>query len=243
MVRAFLRSIVHNVGFALARRRRQDIHEDDWRTLRSVWPYTMTSVERIIGLIDAVRYIGHANIPGAIVECGVWRGGSMMAAALTLIQENDLERELFLYDTFQGMTPPTDRDRSFDGATAAAQLASAKVGTGIWCQASREDVEANLKSTNYPLQKMCFVQGDVATTIPATLPQQIAILRLDTDWYESTKHELEHLFPLVSKNGVVIIDDYGHWQGARKATDEYLAAQDLRPYLHRLDYTGRMFLK
>jgi hypothetical protein len=243
MVRDFVRRIARSASFQFARMRRKDIQAADWQTICAAWPHTMTSVERLIGLIDAVRYVVRAGIPGSIVECGVWRGGSMMAAALTLMHENDQSRDLFLYDTFQGMTPPTDRDLSFDGKSAAMQLASAKVGTGVWCHASLQDVEHNLQSTGYPAQRIRFVQGDIVQTIPATLPGPISILRLDTDWYESTRHELEHLYPLVSNQGIVIVDDYGHWQGSRKAVDEFIAVQRICPYLHRLDYTGRVFTK
>ena len=88
-----------------------------------------------------------------------------------------------------------------------------------------------------------FIKGKVEDTIPEKMPQKISILRLDTDWYESTKHELEHLFPLLAKNGVLIIDDYGHWQGAKQAVDEYLSSQNIHLLLNRVDYTGRMAVK
>jgi hypothetical protein len=83
----------------------------------------------------------------------------------------------------------------------------------------------------------------VEETIPQHAPEQISVLRLDTDWYSSTKHELMHLFPRLSKNGVLIIDDYGHWAGARKAVDEYFADQTIQPLLNRIDQTGRACIK
>jgi hypothetical protein len=88
-----------------------------------------------------------------------------------------------------------------------------------------------------------LVKGPVESTIPATIPDQLAILRLDTDWYESTKHELDHLYPRLVSGGILIIDDYGHWQGARQAVDEYFARQNLKPLLSRIDYTCRIMIK
>jgi O-methyltransferase len=112
----------------------------------------------------------------------------------------------------------------------------------LWCIASLDDVRANLLSTGYPANQIHFVPGKVEQTIPKTLPERLALLRLDTDWYESTKHELEHLYPRLSNDGVLIIDDYGHWRGAREAVDEFFL-RSRHPLLHRLDYTGRLMLK
>jgi O-methyltransferase len=100
-----------------------------------------------------------------------------------------------------------------------------------------------IESTAYPSEKVHYIKGMVEQTIPEFVPKKIALLRLDTDWYESTKHELEHLFPRLSKGGVLIIDDYGHWQGARKAVEEYLKKNDVKILLNRIDYTGRMGVK
>jgi hypothetical protein len=111
-----------------------------------------------------------------------------------------------------------------------------------WCLATIEDVTANMKRTNYPSERIRLVKGKVEDTIPGTRPPAIALLRLDTDWYASTKHELTHLFPLVEKKGILIIDDYGAWQGARKATDEYFKSVPGN-FLGRIDYTGRMVIK
>lgn len=198
----------------------------------------MTSPERIYGLIQAVRYIVAADIPGAIVECGVWRGGSMMAVALTL-QSLNARRELFLFDTFEGMPPPTEVDRDFRGVAAAEIFRSFAKRRERWCAASLEEVRANIESTGYCYVQ--FIKGRVEDTIPVRAPQSIALLRLDTDWYESTKHELTHLYPRVMRGGVLIVDDYGHWQGSRKATDEYFAQSPI--LLNRLDYTGRIAVK
>jgi hypothetical protein len=115
--------------------------------------------------------------------------------------------------------------------------------TSVWCFSSIEEVKNNIATLNYPTEKVYFVKGKVEDTIPTTIPQKIAVLRLDTDWYESTKHELEHLFPLLVSGGVLIIDDYGHWEGARKAVDEYIEKNNLNILLNRIDYTGRIAIK
>jgi hypothetical protein len=85
-----------------------------------------------------------------------------------------------------------------------------------------------------------LIAGKVEETLPEHAPESIALLRLDTDWYESTRHELEHLFPRVVAGGVLLLDDYGHWKGSRKAVDEYFAAQGITMLLNRVDYTGRL---
>jgi O-methyltransferase len=221
----------------------QDASEADKEILRKVLPYTMTSVDRLMALIEATRYICTNEVPGAVVECGVWRGGSAMAAMLALSSMGDCERDFFLYDTFEGMSEPTADDVSYDGTLAATQLLATKRGTGLWCKASLEDVQQNVSSTRYPESRIHLVRGDVAKTIPATLPGGIALLRLDTDWYESTKHELQHLFPLLHPRGILIVDDYGHWKGARKAVDEFFLDKRDRYYFHRIDYTGRLILR
>ncbi len=210
-------------------------------TIEAVRPYTMTSTERIFALVEAVRYISRFRIPGAIVECGVWRGGSTMAAARTLIECDDDRRDLWLFDTFEGMSAPQDIDRDLDGRAAADMLAAADRYTSlVWAHAELGDVEANLGTTGYDSTRLHFVKGPVERTIPDQAPQQIALLRLDTDWYESTRHELGHLVDRVSPNGVLIIDDYGHWEGARRAVDEFVAASDRPVLLNRIDYTGRI---
>lgn len=206
-------------------------------------PYTMTSIERMYSLYTSVRYAVKNEVPGAFVECGVWRGGSSMMIALTLKSMGVIDKHLFLYDTFEGMSEPTEADKDYIGRNADMLLEQNKESkeTTVWCLADIEDVTRNLESTGYPIDKISFVKGKVEDTIPGSIPEAIAILRLDTDWYESTKHELNHLYPILQKDGVLIIDDYGHWEGCKKAVDEYFA--DKRILLNRIDYTGRVATK
>jgi O-methyltransferase len=191
--------------------------------IERVRSFTMTSSERISALCHAVRYIAKHRIAGDIVECGVWRGGSMMAAALTLQAEQDISRTLHLFDTFAGMPPPSEIDRAAQsGRTAASLLAEADSSSDLWALAPIDDVRANLESTNYPADRIRFIRGRVEDTVPREAPAEIAILRIDTYWYESTRHELMHLYPKLSIGDILIVDDYGHWDGARRVVDEYI---------------------
>ena len=212
--------------------------------IERVRPYTMTSPERITALCNAVQYISRYDIPGDIVECGVWRGGSMMAAALTLMHLGDTTRRLVLFDTFEGMTPSGELDRdSVTGFTAAELLAVSPRSSNYWGYSPLKEVCRNVGKTNYPSGKIDFVKGPVEKTIPESAPDRIALLRLDTDWYNSTRHELIHLYPRLSAKGVLIIDDYGEWEGARKAMDDYVFENGLEVFLSRVDRTGRLLIK
>lgn len=207
---------------------------------------TMTSLERMYALWQSVRYVVRAGIPGDIVECGVWRGGSMMLAALTLVAEEDYSRSLWLYDTFAGMPSPTEHDvQAMTGRSAMDVLAHEQRSESnrFWAIAHRQVIESNMHSTRYPQERIRFVEGRVEDTIPKIIPERIAVLRLDTDWYESTSHELLHLWPRLVSAGVMIVDDYGYWTGARRAVDEYFYALTDPPLLARIDYTGRLAVK
>jgi len=201
----------------------------------------MTSLERMYALYQAVRYVIEADIPGAVVECGVWRGGSCMLAALTMMQVGDL-RQIWLYDTFEGMTEPSEHDVRWDG-TVASQRYRELGGGQHWCFASLEEVVCNMGSTGYPADKLVFVKGPVEQTLMQRAPESIALLRLDTDWYESTWIELEVLFPRMSRGSVLIVDDYGWWAGARKAVREFLSRNQVAMLLNRIDETGRIGVK
>lgn len=241
-----VRLLMRRVGFDLVPvARGTDIPADlkDIDLIRAVRDRTMTSPERVYAVVNAVEYLVKRGVVGDFVECGVWRGGSMMAMAGTLLALDSTERDLWLYDTFDGMAAPSAADRDYAGRTAESLLAGEPPAEGrsVWARASLGDVEEGMESTGYPPARVHYVAGKVEDTVPATVPEKIALLRLDTDWYESTRHELEHLFPRLVEGGVLILDDYGHWQGARRAVDDYFAGHPL--LLNRIDYTGRIAVK
>jgi hypothetical protein len=167
----------------------------------------------------------------------------MMAAALTLNSLGSTDRDLYLFDTFEGMSKPTDFDVRFNGESASSKFHDKRMDdeSSDWCRAALEDVRAGMESAEYPLSQTHFIKGMVEKTIPDAAPRVISLLRLDTDFYESTRHELEHLYPRLSQGGALILDDYGHWRGAKQAVDEYFEREPV--FLSRLDQTGRLVIK
>jgi len=258
MAHKLIKRIAYRLGYDLTFRR---LPQDDKRRRAAAIPrdmemdfvdiharaqaFTMTSVERMYALYQAVRYVCRHQIPGDFVECGVWRGGSCMLMALTLQALGERGRKIHLYDTFAGMTRPGEHDIRYrdQGEQVTRWEAGAREGYNEWCLAPLDEVRRNVLATGYPEDSLVFVAGEIESTLPATAPAAIALLRLDTDWYASTRHELEHLYPLLAPGGALIIDDYGSFEGARKAVDEYFEAGPGEIFLHRIDATGRIGLK
>ncbi len=207
---------------------------------QQVKPYTMTSIEALFALYTSVNYVLDREIPGDILECGVWRGGSALLAALIMKARNVSDRQLYLYDTFQGMPTPTEFDVDKYGRTGFEMMEQYGDDIG-WCYASLEDVQAAFWIHNFEFE-IHFVQGDVIETLEKIKPEVISVLRLDTDWYESTALEFQLLYPRLSTGGVLIVDDYGCWAGSRKATDDYFREVP-GPMLTRIDKEVRLGIK
>jgi O-methyltransferase len=245
VLRPFIRRMLGQFGFDISREDSLLLEPEFQRILAKSRPFTMASRERLYAVFQAVQYVSRNEIPGDIVECGVWRGGASMVAALALLSENDTARRLWLYDTFAGMTTPTDKDvHRWAGENARRTWTRFQRGEhNDWCYASLQEVKKNLYSTGYQQGQIEFIKGDVVTTLASGGPDRISVLRLDTDWYDSTKVELETLYPRLSPHGVLIVDDYGVWDGARRATDEYFECKNIKMLFQRTDYTGRMGLK
>jgi O-methyltransferase len=206
------------------------------------------SVEAIVSLIRAVRYVVENKIPGALIECGVFMGGNIEVIIRTLQTLGVADRDIFLYDTFAGMPRPnTTDDVGLDNKLKRIwdihrTDADGDAGSD-WMRAGVDVVRQRIEPLGYPPERLHFVKGMVEDTIPAVVPPAIALLRLDTDFYSSTRHELVHLYPRLASGGVLIIDDYGAMPGCRRAVDEYAAEHQLRWFLTRLDAHVRLLVK
>ena len=210
-----------------------DFDESDIRIYNTMKDFTKTNFETVDALIQTVKYIVNNKIDGSFVECGVWKGDSIMTMALALKELRDRKRDIYLYDTFSGMVEPTKIDFSYNGQT---------MQRGMYCS-PLEEVKKNVYSTGYPNEKFHFIEGKVEDTLPKNSPGKIALLKLDTAWYESTKHELIHLYPFISNKGVIIINFYGDWLGTKKAVDEYISENNICILLNRVGDSCRIGLK
>lgn len=213
--------------------------------VKACLPYTLTSIPLMFSAWSAVRYLVENDLPGDIVECGVWRGGTMMLIAKALIAMDDVSRDLYLYDTFEWSWEDLSQSDGMvlDSGVSWLGVSSTQTAPVMATGVDIEDVRQHLLSTGYPSERMHFVKGLVQDTIPAIAPERIALLRLDTDFYESTRHELIHLYPSLTEGGVLIVDDYGKLRGATEAVDEYFGSRDERPLLHRVDTQGRVVVR
>jgi O-methyltransferase len=245
VLKPYIRRTLARFGFDISRGDSLLLESEFQEIFSRCHSFSMASRERLYAVFQAVQYVNVNRIPGDLVECGVWRGGASMVAALTQLSQGKTSRQIWLYDTFAGMTTPTEKDvHRWAGKSAWRKWASSeRAEYNDWCRAGLDEVKRNLFSTDYPRDLIEFIQGDVRETLTTARPDQIAVLRLDTDWYDSNKIELEALYPRLSKGGVLILDDYGVWNGARQAVDEYFEKQDIKMLLQRTDYTGRMGLK
>jgi hypothetical protein len=253
-VKKIIKNIASNLGYQISKKDDTlvrngipvDIDDELFiRLYQECKDFSFTTIEPLFSLYQSVRYIVENNIPGDFVECGVWKGGSAMLIAKTLNALSVSDRKIYLYDTFEGMSEPTAKDVDFLGNQAKNLLAETPKNEdkSVWCYSSLDEVKKNLFSSGYPKENIIFIEGKVENTIPQTIPSSIALLRLDTDWFESTYHELVHLYPILVKNGVLIIDDYGHWKGAKDATDQYFKEHKIKMLLNRIDYTVRAGIK
>ena len=202
--------------------------------------YSMTTRVRMWSLLNSINYIHNNNIQGDFVECGVWKGGNLILYEL-LNQKYNLDKKVFGFDTFEGMPMPGEHDYKYNNVSAI-DLYNRKVKIeNNWCKSTLDEVKGNIL-TECSNVNINLIKGKVENTllVKENIPDKISILRLDTDFYESTKIELEILFPKLEKNGILIIDDYGTYKGARKAVDEYFKK---KAFLIYIDHTCRLLIK
>ena len=205
--------------------------------------FSMTDLHAMYVLSQAILKAKTNKLDGDFVECGIWRGGNVLLLKL-LNDYYKLNKSIFAFDTFDGMTAPSKFDIDFQNISAEEQLNKndkSEDKKNIHCYSELETVKKNIsKYTN--LNNIKFVKGPVEKTLldKENLPEKISILRLDTDFYESTKIELDVLYPKLVQGGVLIIDDYGHWKGAQKAVDEFF---DKKEWLHIINNSARYLIK
>lgn len=207
------------------------------RALDIVKPYTKSNEARLESMAQALRKVDEDRVPGDVVECGVWKGGNIMLARLL-----SPTRACWMFDTFDGMTEPhPEYDIKRDGERAIDRYNQKKEGGTKWDAVSLLEVQAGFMELGLVTDKIHFVAGPVEHSLKTITPFRIAVLRLDVDWYAPTKAALEALYGRISFNGFLIIDDYGHWMGCKKAVDEYFRGN--APPFHDADYTCRVFRK
>jgi hypothetical protein len=201
-------------------------------------PFTALSPERLQNNIDMMERMNTLGVAGDVVEIGVYKGGSMLAFLKAHEHRGSPGGRAFhLYDTFSGMTPPTAADVDLNGYTASALM---EQNADVKCISTLDEVQANISKNISGGNPIEYHVGDILQN--SGYPEKIAILRLDTDWYESTAFELANFYDRVVPGGAVIIDDYGHWMGCKRAVDEFLVGHP-EIELTKIDYTGVYWLK
>jgi len=195
--------------------------------------YTMSRKRRYRQLVNIVEYISFGDIDGAIVECGVWKGGCLMGIMDMLNRLDDI-REIWAYDTFKGLIGGNEFDVNRKGHKGSEMTGDYAV--------SMDEVQENLKLVGYTLGNIKMVKGDVRQSCKRHCPKEIALLRVDVDFYEATKVVLEVMYPKLSKGGVVILDDYETWLGSRKAVDEFFGSQ-IDKLITRRDSSAAYWIK
>jgi O-methyltransferase len=222
-----------------------------WRQLTSVrnlwlcWRvcgYTQQNMSGLVNVIELADRVNLAGIPGAFVECGVWRGG---CAGIMARLAQPARRTVWLFDSFEGMPEATEQDVG-DAAHALARGRKdgrlVAVGTNV---AVLEDVQDLIhRKLGVSRAGVEIRQGWFQDTVGRARGEvgPIALLRLDGDWYESTRTCIEALYDQVAEGGFVVIDDYGEFPGCRTAIDQFFATRGLRVTLHAVDYT-RVYLQ
>lgn len=222
-----------------------EITDNESIMIKSIQPYTMNSISSSWAIIQSIKHINEKKIEGDIVECGVFRGGNIILTKM-LCNEFRLNKKIFAYDTFDGMPEPTIHDRDLKNIHAKPTYDKYKLNNTSWCKADLNEVKSNILKFNFDIEEdFYFIKGKVEETlkIEKNIPEKIALLILDTDFYDSTKIELEVLYPRLQKGGILIIDDYGHWKGSKKAVDEYFNTNSSFVWMHRINYASRLLIK
>ena len=251
MLKPITKKIINKLGYNISKRSRWNPHDlvpeandREQAIISTALKYSMGTRPQMWSLIQSIKHIKHHNIDGDIVECGVWKGGNIICASL-MCDRLEMKKNLWAYDTYEGMSEPEDIDICLVNSSPAQPQYEANQQENIntWCYSSLEEVRQNFNRELTSTEHIKMIKGPVEQTLNDghNIPQNISILRLDTDWYQSTKKELDVLYPKLQSGGVLIIDDYGHWKGSRQAVDEYFEGRYI--WLHRIDYACRLYIK
>ena len=237
-----LRIIFYLHGIKKSKNFPTEIKEEEKEIIELSSKYTMTDTITMWALIQSIKNVIQNKIDGDFVECGVWRGGNLILCQKYFDLQH-IKKKIYGFDTFEGMTEPKEIDVDYRNIPASEQYSLFKSGEkSNLARCSLDETNKNIIET-VPKNNIKLIKGRVENTLreEKNLPEKISILRLDTDWYESTKIELEVLYPRLMSGGFLIIEDYGHFKGFRKAVDEYF--KDNMPYLHYVNYTCRLIIK
>ena len=218
-----------------------EVNNYEKKLINKCLQYSMTNFERMWSLIQSFHHVRQESLVGDFVECGVWKGGNIILLK-KLIEKFNFKKNIYGFDTFEGMVEPSFYDVNYNNKSAKKMFDEHKKKDIGFAMCSLDDVKRNIKK-NTKTNNIFLIKGKVENTLKnkKKLPKKISILRLDTDFYESTKIELEILFPRLVKGGVLIVDDYGFWKGAKKAVDEYFC--DYRQFMHYVDHSCRLLIK
>lgn len=206
--------------------------------------YSMTNERRLWSLLQSMQYVIQNKIDGEFVECGVWKGGNIILFKKYL-EEKKIKKNIYAYDTYDGMPKPGIFDYKLGYFKKEFGLNIYNVKKKNWNKIDLNTVKSNILNECDDIDNIHFIKGLVQDTLTKNdnLPEKISILRLDTDFYESSKKELEILYPRLSKGGILILDDYGTWTGVKQAVDEFFEKKGEIPFLHFVDYGCRLLIK
>lgn len=191
-------------------------------------PFTMLSRERLYDFYTSINYIIDSKIPGDIVEIGCWAGGSISMARMALNQRNDdaMNRMVLGYDTFTGHSKPSNDEYDIWGKNQAERFD--ELQGEPWAMQSEETVMANIQNILGNHKGIKLIKGKIEDTAKTHKPKKISILRIDVDWYEPTYESLEQFYGILETGGILIIDDYGHHSGSKKAVDEFFRNKPMK---------------
>jgi len=253
ILKKFITNILRSLGLKVIKIENDFLHkipieatEDEIKLIKEIKNYTMNGSLRIWALIVAFKSILQNNIEGDFVETGVWKGGNLILIQ-KLIEKYDIkEKKIIGYDTFEGFPKGTNFDKDFKNVNAEDYFLSkdnVENSDSFNSSVSINDVKRNFNDNSKINNNLILIKGKTQESLldEKNIPKKISLIRLNTSFYESTKIELEILYPRLQKGGYLIIDDYGFWQGSRKAVDDYF--NDKKIALHFVDHTCRIMLK